>query len=247
MGSEECPADHRIGALPAPLERDLSSLNDPPGFFADVLAEGIVLVRGWRGEEDEFIALSRRFGALERATPRDPRHGGQLFRVNSRPDDDTAVGRYWHADGFAGTTAPALVTIYHVARGASATSGTAFVDGFAAWAGLPPALRRTLRRRNWVHRSGAAHAFALQHQVHRHCALSVNLGKVAAISGMSEPEIRQTVLTLGRILDNAPRYIHAWSPGDILFVDNRRYLHRAPDLVDTERLLWRASVVTQFD
>jgi alpha-ketoglutarate-dependent taurine dioxygenase len=245
METNEYPNERCICARPAPLGRGLSSLYDAAGVFADALTHGLVLVRGWHGDEDAFVALSRKFGALERATPKDPRHDGHLFRVISRPEDDTGVGRYWHADGFAGTMAPALLTIYHVVSGASATSGTSFVDGFAAWAILPQALRRSLCKRSWVHPSGAAHPFFLRHQLHDHRALSVNLGKVAAISGMGEPEMQQTVLTLERVLDDAPRYVHGWSSGDILFVDNRRILHRAPDRVDAERLLWRASVVSR--
>lgn len=209
------------------------------------MATGIVLIRNWFGSEDAFVTFGRRFGELERASPRDLMHEGQLFRVLGRSTD--RVGRYWHADGFAKTAAPARLTLYHVARGASAASGTAFIDGWSAWRDLPPLLRHRLCDRAWMHESGSMHPFIAEHPVYRCPMLSVNLGRMSAITDMDVDEMRQTIAELAAELDQMPRYVHVWEPGQILLVDNRRMLHRGPDQVDLERILWRASVTTLLE
>lgn len=234
----------RFRAFEVPVEEELSALEQADSLLDAVLAAGIILLRDWQGSEDGFVALGRRFGTLEKASPRDPRHEGQLFRVRTRPEDNSAIGRYWHADGFAGTSVPALMTIYHVVQGASRESGTAFIDGCEAWIRLPPALRNRLSESSWMHKSGFRHSFALPHRLFGRPVLSVNLGKIAAISGMDQAEMHETLLELDRALNTIPRYVHGWRPGDILLVDNRRMLHRAPDRVLSERLLWRISVIS---
>lgn len=232
-----------VSEPPTPLETTVAALDDLPDLITAVLWAGMALVRGWRSDEGAFVALSRRAGPLERASPRDVQHEGQLFRVKSRPGDASTVGGYWHADGFAGPRLPPVLTIYHVAEGASPRSGTSFVDGFLAWRHLPDRLRTKLRGRQWKHLSGVLHPFALKHPVHGQTALSVNLGKIVAVTGSSEDETRHIVTELERLLDVLPRYVHPWREGDILFVDNRRLLHRAPARVEADRLLWRTSVV----
>ena len=237
----------RFRAFLAPVEEKKSALEQADRFFDAVIAAGMVLVRDWQGSEEDFVALGRRFGTLEKASPRDTRHGGQLFRVKSRPEDKTAIGRYWHADGFAGTAVPAMMTIYHVVQGASPESGTAYIDGCEAWTRITPILRELLSERSWMHQSGSTHPFVLAHRLFGWPALSVNLGKVAAIPGMDQAETDKTLLELDRELSTVPRYVHGWLPGDILFVDNRRMLHRAPDRVWSERLLWRTSVISHSE
>lgn len=230
-----------------PLEYGNRWLEDPAALRAAVLAHGMVVTRGWRGGEADFVELGRTLGQLERASPRDSQHGGQLFRVASFGTENVNVGRYWHCDGFAHSSAPALLTVYHVAKGVKASSGTAFVDGIAALARLSPQLRDILARHWWVHTSGSHHPFVLLHPAYQESALSVNLGKVAAIEGVGEQDLRVTVASLTDALDREPSYTHAWEQGDVLLVDNRRMLHHAPNVVTGKRLLWRVSVVKFFD
>lgn len=229
------------------LEHGKVSQEDSLSLRAAALAHGMVVVRGWHGDEGDFVEFGRTFGQLERASPRDSRHGGQLFRVASSGTENVNVGRYWHSDGFAHTSAPALLTVYHVAKGAKTSNGTAFVDGFVALARLSPELRHVVASHWWVHTSGSRHPFVLPHHVHRELALSLNLGKISAIEGMVEHDLRLTLASLTDELDRAPRYTHAWEQGDLLLVDNRRMLHHAPVVVMGERLLWRVSVVKFLD
>ena len=232
-----------ICEISQPLTRPLTALDYPSDLLDAIISEGIVLVRGWTGAEGDFVELGRRFGVLERATPRDWRHNGTLFRVSGGSGELNEVGTYWHADGFAKTTAPALITIYHVAKGASPTIGTAFIDGCFSWSKLPEFLRERVRNRWWIHPSGSRHRFVVKHYVHETPVLLVNTGKICAIDGMNEIEMRETVTDLECALDRMSCYIHPWNYGDILLVDNRRMLHRGPKKVDQERILWRTSVV----
>lgn len=234
---------HGLRPFSKPLDNPLIALDGPSALRAAMLNAGIVVVRGWFGAEEDFVELGRRFGVLERASPRDVLHEGQLFKVSTCPGDPVGVGRYWHADGFVNTTAPALMTIYHVAKGASPVTGTTFIDGCAAWSNLSESLRSRIGDRWWVHASGSRHRFVVNHHMYQLPVILVNLGKISTIEGMNENEMRQTVSNLSEELDREPRYIHRWNPGDILLVDNRRMLHRGPKVIDEERILWRTSVV----
>ncbi len=233
----------RVTPFSGPLETHSTIFDSPLVLRAMIMNAGVVKVRGWFGTEEEFVELGCRLGALERASPKDSRHLGRLFRVKSRPGDSVGVGRYWHADGFAGTSAPALITIYHVVKGTSSVSNTSFVDGYAAWSNLNNPLRALICDRWWAHASGSRHRFVVDHHKHQCPTISVNLGKISSIQGMNGVAVKRTVSRIATALDLEPRYVHRWTPGDVLLVDNRRMLHRGPDKVDRERILWRTSVI----
>lgn len=234
--------DSMIG-FAGPVELAAQDLSEPERVRREVLAHGLVVVRGWTGSEEGFVDLGRRLGRLERASPREQQHGGQLFRVTSSQPHATAVGRYWHADGFAHSSAPAMLTIYHVASGTACCSGTAFTDGAVAWRNLDAHQQTSLRNRTWTHASGARHAFCVLHHATGTEVLSVNLGKTIEIQGLSRDEMQTELDRLHQTLSRGDVYTHHWRPGDLLLADNRRLLHHAPQKIWGKRELWRVSVV----
>lgn len=237
-----------MNRLPNPLSVNSSALNQLPVLLADVLTRGVVVARGWKGSQADFVELGRSFGVLERPSSHYIDRPPELFVVASNGDSsDANVGCYWHSDGFAHTSAPALLTIYHVAKGASPSAGTAFVDGHETWCGLGALAQKQLEGRHWMHVSRARHPFVLPHHWSGLPVLSVNLGRMVAIDEMDEDCRRKTIAWLSNALGRMPCYMHQWQEGDVVIADNRRLLHHAPKLVIGERVLWRVSVVSFSD
>ena len=226
-----------------PPKISFDAFRDLRALYVHLLEHSLLVVEDWAGNEADFVKIGQAFGVLERPSQATDQHGGALFRVTSTGTDNVGVGRYWHSDGFAHTLAPALITLYHVAVGVKASAGTAFVDGCMAWNSLDRKWQEQLEGRYWTHISGSRHLIVRTHHALGVPVLSINLGKVSTIDGMDSSRIKSTIEYLGDILDRSSGYLHEWEKGDLLIVDNRRLLHRAPLNIVGERVLWRVSVI----
>lgn len=215
---------------------------EPKKMSQAVLTDGIVKIENWKGSENDFVEIGRMLGPLEKANRKDPKHRGELFRVDLE-SGTLGVGGYWHADGFAKTTSPAKFTIYHVAAGASSETPTYFVDAELAASELQENLLKKIKNTKWTHSSGSQHPFLLTNHRRRTTVLSVNLGKMTSVEGLTEFEMINLVALLSDYLDRQPVYTHFWKPGDLLIVDNHRILHKSSGKKDPNRELWRVSVL----
>lgn len=226
-----------------PREIDFAHAPDASTLLPALGTHGMVVLRGWTGTEGDLVALGRAFGELERPSATKGGSIPELFIVSAAADGGAArTGCYWHADGFAHASAPALLTLYHVAQGAASSDGTAFVDGHAAWQSLSDALRRRLDGRWWTHASGSRHPFVRRHHLYDVPVLSVNLGRMIGVDGVDNAELVAIVAAVRSDLDQLRAYVHAWRNEDLLIVDNHRFLHHAPRAISGDRILWRVSV-----
>src|SRR5205814_4297418 len=90
-------------------------------------------------------------------------HAGQLvdypeiFRIsNSSGVGHTAVGHYWHCDGFA-FSSPTELVMLNVVETPAESGETLFVDAYSAWRLLRGELRNQIRSLRSMHQSGVWH------------------------------------------------------------------------------------------
>lgn len=211
----------------------------------DLSIEDIERFAGYFGPEgeDPYIA----------AIPGHPR----VVQVRREPDEKTPIfAETWHSDWSFLPKPPAATVLYGNII-PPVGGDTLFSDQYAAWAGLPEAMRSMLKDRKGIHSARRGYAkdgmygekdkgrsmairygdSALKTQLHPiarphgetgRLALFVSPGYTIGIDGMPDDEARDVLLELFRHQAKAEYvYRHKWSPGMLTMWDNRCVIHAA--------------------
>jgi alpha-ketoglutarate-dependent 2,4-dichlorophenoxyacetate dioxygenase len=227
----------------------------------------VLVFPGQELDDEAQIVFSRLLGPLE-ATRAGAAGAGSPVIVLSNIGPDGAIApptdkqvlnnranRQWHHDS-SFKPVPARASLLHAREVPGAGGDTEFASTRAAWAELPPDLRREARGRVALHdfgwsRSRVAPELVSEREradwppVRQAVVLdggphgpALYLGAHArGIEGMGEDEGRALI---ERLMEHAtqPRFVHAhrWRPRDLVLWDNRAVLHRATPFADaTER------------
>jgi len=235
------------------------------------LEHSVLVIRGQRLSEDQFIRLSRGFGPIEpyESTVKEFLKPGypeiivlSNIERNGKPIGIRDAGQYWHTDRSYVAQPAWSSLLYSIkipvdsqgrARGATQFSGT-----IAAFAALSEPLKDQLRRLKAVHRyiyrytkapdkplPGVVHPVVLTHPYTGRESLYVNSGFTERIDGMSEGQSKQLLAELFRHISQ-PRFVytHQWEQGDVVMWDNFATQHNAVSDYELpmERLIWRTTV-----
>ncbi len=225
-----------------------------------LLAEhGVVILRGQRIGNDEFLRFLRSFGPTMFTAGETPVPGYPDLNVISnigrngpgeRPPQST-----FHTDTSYVHKPPSYTALRAVTvpeRGGH----TLFTNQYSAYATLPAAVKEQLRGRTITHvvtglqlgpdeETSAVHPIVRSHPISGRSYLYLSTPKrCAQISGMAPHAAADFVAYL---FDHSTRdnnvYRHEWAPGDVVMWDNRCVLHRAEHAgVVGDRVLHRGMV-----
>jgi taurine dioxygenase len=221
------------------------------------LLDNLVLcIRGQALAPVAYREAMRIFGTLVLQTRAENRHDevAEIMILSSEDRDrlgdgkPLVVGAHWHSDDSYKAVPCALTILYGVAV-PPVGGDTQFINMYAAYDGLSPALRRRIDGLKVVHtydssrkgtriaRLNAAEAAALPAIVHPlvrthpetgRRALYMNPNRMEAVVGMARAE---SDALLDALTDHATQpqyqYRHRWRQGDILIWDNRCTMHKA--------------------
>ncbi len=251
---------HRLGPQIGAEIRgvDVKALDDAA--FAVIyrawLDYNIVVVPGQVLEIGDFLAYSRRFGAVHPHPSKMTRHPDHpeitLLGVNKfRPDGALDVAIYrrgaegWHTDG-AYDAEPFKATQLHALAVPSRGGDTWFASMYAAYDALSPRLRQRLDGRLGAFTYGGRkkatalldaedrdwtpvfHPIIRTHPETGRQALYFDPGKILRIEGLAEDESDALIEELTEVMiQPGAEYRHRWRAGDVVIWDNRCSYHRA--------------------
>ena len=219
-------------------------------------AEGVLVIPGQHLTIPEFLAHSRRFGAIVPHPSKSTRHPEHpeitLLGINKFRADgtlDQAVYRRgaedWHTDGAYDHPSFKATQLYALAI-PSEGGDTHFASGYAAAEALPASLRARLegvrgafvyggRRRSVTllnpedrDRPPAFHKILRRHPDTGRVSLYFDPGKILYLEGMAAADSDALIEELtDRMIQPGATYRHRWAVGDIVIWDNRCAYHRA--------------------
>ena len=236
----------------------------------------VLAVRAQRLTAAQFVAFARRFGPPEPHVidqfhhPDDP----NILILSNRKRDGVPLGladagTYFHSD-YSYLQVPARATTLYSIEVPRRGGNTLFADQYAAWEGLPGAMRRRIETLTAIHHYGnrkerddasrtaasaltpeqkakmplITHPIVRTHPVTGRKALYAVSGSSYGIVGMPEDE---AVALLDELAAHATQekyvYSFAYGVGDVVVWDNASLLHSATLLdPDDARTLWRITV-----
>lgn len=219
----------------------------------------VLCFRDQRLTQDEQMAFSEQFGALERHTLRNRTGAHPLVHIvtnlgaDGKPSGQVA-SQTWHSDK-SFRPEPSMATILHAVIMPPEGGDTCFADMEAAYEALPPARKAALDGVRVIHswelslgKKGMraspeeiADAPPMAHPlVRRHPdsgRKSLFMGEHAShFEGLPMAEGRSALAELEAFAtDERFMYRHHWRAGDMLMWDNRCLLHRADANFDAAR------------
>jgi alpha-ketoglutarate-dependent taurine dioxygenase len=230
-----------------------------------VLAHGLVLARDQALQEQEQLALGRRFGALESLVPlaEATESVAAIANVDSRdqllPDEHPAVmslkvNERWHTDS-SFREVPASFSIFRAVEVPSEGGDTFYASLRKGWLELPDGLRAEVEGRRAVHdyiatlRSiGSGIPYwakdISEPVVHPMVRRHPETGELCLYISEHALEVEGLDAEAGRSLTRrlidfctAPgrAYRHPWRVGDVMIWDNRCMLHRAQGFDERHR------------
>jgi len=236
----------------------------------------VLTVRAQRLTAAQFVAFARRFGPPEPHVidqfhhPDDP----NILILSNRKRDGVPLGladagTYFHSD-YSYLQVPARATTLYSIEVPRRGGNTLFADQYAAWEGLPEAMRRRIETLTAIHHYGnrkerddasrtaasaltpeqkakmplITHPIVRTHPVTGRKALYAVSGSSYGIVGMPEDE---AVALLDELAAHATQekyvYSFAYGVGDVVVWDNASLLHSATLLdPDDPRTLWRITI-----
>jgi taurine dioxygenase len=239
-------------------------------------AAQVLTVRAQRLTPAQFVAFARRFGPPEPHVidqfhhPEDP----NILILSNRRRDGVPLGladagTYFHTD-YSYLQLPARATTLYSIEVPRRGGNTLFADQYAAWEGLPEAMKRRVDGLSAIHHYGnrherdeasrtaaspltaeqkarmplITHPIVRAHPVTGRKALYAVSGSSYGIVGMSGDE---AVALLDELAAHATRqeyvFSFAYGVGDVVIWDNASLLHSATLLdPDDPRTLWRITV-----
>jgi len=223
----------------------------------DALLGNLVLcIRGQRLAPVAYREAMRFLGTLMMQTHAGALHDeGAENLILSREDRDSlgdskplVVGAHWHSDD-SYKAVPCALTILYGVEVPPVGGDTQFINMYAAYDGLSPALRSRIEGLRVVHKYDSSrkgtriaklrsedaatlpdvvHPLVRTHPETGRRALYMNPNRMEAIVGMARAE---SDALLDELTVHATRpqyqYRHKWQPGDILVWDNRCTMHKA--------------------
>lgn len=220
------------------------------------------------------VSFSRRFGELQHHVVSDfhvPDHP-DIFVVSNIVENGRHIGahggaKWWHSD-LSYRAEPSLGSIFHCVECPSEGGETEFASMYAAWDALPAERREWLLAQRAVHDYAWHYATFLSHREPLTDAQKAGVPPVVHPAVRTHPETgRQALYVSGAlvthfegmtfeesqpILDDLMEfatqpdfvYRHTWTPGDVVFWDNRSTMHRACpyDETGTRRRMHRTTI-----
>ena len=216
----------------------------------------VIAVRDQQLEIEEFLAYSRRFGAIEPHPSKSTHHPDHpevtLLGVNKFGADgtlDMAVYRRgaegWHTDG-AYDAEPFKATQLYALAIPSRGGDTLFASMYAAYDALPERIRTRIEGRNAAYVYGGRsrrtalldpedrdkapvfHPLVRVHPETGRKGLYFDPGKILHIEGVDPAESDALIDELeGYMVQPGAEYRHRWRKGDIVIWDNRCSYHLA--------------------
>ena len=252
----------------------------PDAAFAEIeqafFRSQVLVLRGQALQAQEYVAFARRFGPPDPHVidqfhhPADPNILILSNRVeNGKPAGLADAGTYFHTD-YSYLQVPARATMLYSIEVPKSGGNTLFANQYAAYDGLPEAMRRRIEPLVAVHHYGnrkvgdemsrvaaspltdeqkakmplITHPIVRPHPVTGRKALYAVSGSSYGIVGMPENE---AVALLDELAAHAtqPKYVYSlkYAVGDVVIWDNASLLHSAT-LTDPSdpRTLWRITV-----
>ena len=190
--------------------------------------------------------------------------------VNGRKIGMDRVGLYWHTDqSFLKEPQPISVLLAHEVPGRGGE--TSFVDMGSVYRALPAGVRSALSRRRGLHdgfpkyiltaadaglsidelmardrRScpPVEHPAVIRHRFSGRPSVYLNPGFTRSIVGLPQAESKRVLKAVfAEVEKPRHRYVHRWSPGDLVLWDNRSTLHRAASPAPgRRRILYRLGI-----
>ena len=216
----------------------------------------VLVVRSQEINIPEFLAYSRRFGALEPHPSKSTRHPDcpeiTVLGVNKfEPDGKLNMAVYrrgaegWHTDG-AYDDEPFKATQLYALAIPSQGGDTHFASMYAAYDALPDRLKHHIDGRNGLYvyggrrkrtallnpedrnRKPAVHPLVRTHPETGRKALYFDPGKILSIEGLTDSESDALIDELDRyMIQPDSEYRHPWRKGDVVIWDNRCSYHKA--------------------
>jgi taurine dioxygenase len=224
-----------------------------------VYANKLVVLSGPQLADADYIALTRKLGEPQIYFQPNYHHpdNPEIFVSANVPIDGRKVGvagtgRYWHSD-YQFFDEPLPLTSVAPRLIPAGSRGTLFVDMEAAYAALPPELRRhvdgtrAIHEAKWRYKVQASdidksiaeileefgaqtppvtHPTVITHPVTGRRSLYVSRGFTVGIEGLGHEESRAALEALFEFVER-PEHVHkqTWERGDILLWDNRQVIH----------------------
>jgi taurine dioxygenase len=218
----------------------------------------------WRGvvhfpdqavDDDAFLAFLGSFGDLAFTTGETPVPGHSDLNVVSNVGRTTPPRSTFHVDTSYVRRPPAYTALRAVTVPEEGGE-TLFTDQYRAYETLPGEVRERLLGRAVTHvatgveldpgdEAAAVHPLFRPHPISGRLALYLSTpARCVAISGLPEPEARETIEFLfEHSTRQQPILRHRWAPGDVLMWDNGCVLHRADHTgVSGDRVMHRGMV-----
>lgn len=235
------------------------------------LTHSVLVIRDQHLSPDEFVHVSRKFGALEpyESTVKPflmPGHPEIILISNVKEGGRNIgiedAGQYWHTDR-SYVLDPAWASLLYAIEIPVDAQGvvrgdTRFASTVAALEALPAAQREYLRGLQAVHRyvyrytsPGAqplpevVHPVVLRHPFTGTESLYVNAGFTDRLVEVDMAHSRTLLDPLYAYIGQPQFiYVHKWRPGDIVMWDNFATQHRATGDYELplRRLLWRTTI-----
>ncbi len=206
-------------------------------------------------DDDAFIAFLRCFGELTFTTGEMSVPGHPELNIVSNTGRTTPPRSTFHVDTSYVRHPPAYTALRAVTVPAEGGE-TLFTDQYRAYETLPDETRTRLSGRTITHvvtgldlgpddEVAADHLIFRRHPISQRTALYMSTpARCSSISGMAEPEARDTIeflFTHSTRAENTLR--HRWQPGDLLMWDNACVLHRADHArVNGDRVMHRGMI-----
>jgi len=236
----------------------------------------VLLVRGQHMSDAAFIAFSRRFGDLDLAPIQETGRRfvdgmPELYVVSNVIENGEPIGSLghgeavWHTD-MSYLEQPPKASLLYALEIPPRGGNTSFVNMYAVYAALPPALKQHLAGLKVKHDGtynsggyvrqgvvptddprespGAFHPLVYTHPETGRPALYLGRRRNAYIGGL---DLAQSEALLDElwdwVADEAFAWTHAWRPGDVVIWDNRCTMHRRDSFdASTRRVLHRTQV-----
>lgn len=246
----------RVGAIVEGIDVRAIDREAFDTLYSTWLACNVLVVRGQDLREDEFLAYSRRFGALVPHPSKSTRHpdhpeitllGVNKFGADGRLNMDIYKrgAADWHTDG-AYDRDPFKATQLYALAIPSQGGNTLFASMYAAYDALPDRLKEQIEGRMGAFvyggrardntllnpedraRPPALHPLVRTHAETGRKALYFDPGKILRIEGLPRAESDALIDALtDHMIQSASEYHHVWEKGDVVIWDNRCTYHKA--------------------
>ena len=232
---------------------------------------GLVLFRGQKLEEEQLVAFSRNFGALEIHVRREylsTQNPEVLYVSNMKKDGrpigilaDTEVG--WHYDQIY-LPRPAVGSLLYSVIIPADRGATSFADMSAAYDALPEATKKRIDSRRAVQSYEAfnrsysvptseeqrrktpdiEHPLVRTHPYTGRKALYICPGMTTRVVGLAEKESDELLAELFA-WSTQPRFVytHSWQLGDALLWDNACTMHRREPFDSSQQRLMKRTTI----